>query len=93
MLAYIKGIEMKCYFLDNTIELCMCPLARGRCYYQHVKTNVCKYSDDIAVHFEHPSKSTVDHFMRVTGRNKLPTNTEMSEFKEKLLSSIKNPAT
>lgn len=71
-----------CVMIQEELLVATCPLKQGRCYWQHTKTNSCKYSvadaDDL----------TVEEFCQRTGRE-LPSEEERLAIYEQLKATLR----
>ena len=66
-----------CVMISAEIVVATCPLRQGRCYWQHIRTNSCKYS------LAESDGLTIEEFCERTGRE-VPTEPERIELYEKL---------
>lgn len=71
-----------CVVVGKTLLVSTCPLDQGRCYWQHVVTNHCKYSESLA---EHPD---IKEFCARTGREE-PTEEDRSRLFNKLRDELR----
>jgi hypothetical protein len=66
---------MFCGAIKKDLSVATCPLRQGDCYWQHAKTNKCKYTVE---------EITVDQFCERTGRTLPP-----DDVREELIADIK----
>lgn len=67
-----------CIAIDSKISVTKCPLEKGECYWQHVKTRRCCYTEQ---------ELTSSEFSQLTGRSEV-SDCEVAEFRSQLYTAV-----
>lgn len=71
-----------CVAVQADIAVPVCPLAKGKCMWQHRQTHVCCYTNQ---------EMTVDQFCTMVGTKGHPTELQVGRFMIKLRQELNKP--